>query len=145
MRVSALSECVSNIRTIKLNAWENIFKRQIAENRAQEVDVLKQKFRLSRWTISSLYFFPQILTITVFSFYVGFGHTLALDVAFAIIAILNIIKDPLIAVPLFSSQLYEFKGHMKKLQEFLLVDEINRTLITKELKAVTPNSIQIKE
>ena len=51
--------------------------------------------------VTSFYFFPSILSAVVFSIYIGLGNTLDLEVAFTVITILNIIKDPLRTLPMF--------------------------------------------
>jgi len=86
---------------LKMYAWTEIFQKLISERRAAELAVLWKRFRVSQVLITNLYFFPQILSAVVFSFYIGSGHTLRLDIAFTVITILNIIKDPLRALPLF--------------------------------------------
>ena len=100
-RVKAIVESLSNIKVLKMYAWTHIFKRLISERRAEELKLLWRRMRISHLIITNLYFFPQILQAVVFSFYIGFGNTLSLDIAFTVIAILNLIKDPLRALPLF--------------------------------------------
>ena len=65
----------------------------------------------------------------VFSFYIGFGNTLQLDIAFTVITILNLIKDPLRALPLFIGQLIEFRVSMRRIQDYLLCEEINESIV----------------
>jgi len=71
--------------------------------------------KISQVMVTNLYFFPQIVSAVIFSFYIGFGGTLSLDIAFTVITILNLIKDPLRAVPLFMGQLIEFKVSMRRI------------------------------
>ena len=128
-RVKAIVESLSNIKVLKMYAWTHIFKRLISERRAEELKFLWRRMRISHLIITNLYFFPQILQAVVFSFYIGFGNTLSLDIAFTVIAILNLIKDPLRALPLFVGQLIEFRVSMRRIQDYLLVDEINQTTV----------------
>ena len=51
--------------------------------------------------ITSLYFFPSLLSAVVFATYIGMGNTLDLEIAFVVMTILNIIKDPLRSLPTF--------------------------------------------
>lgn len=91
--------------------------------------------------VSSLYFFPAVLSAVVFASYIGAGNYLSLDVAFTVITLLNMIKDPLRALPLFIGKFLEFLVSMKRIQSFLLVDEVNTTLIRKVDREETPFSI----
>ena len=97
---------------LKMYAWTHIFTRIISEKRQLELSILWKRFQISQLLITNLYFFPQILQAVVFSFYIGFGNTLRLDIAFTVITILNMIKDPLRALPLFVGQLIEFRVSM---------------------------------
>jgi len=94
-------ESLTNIKVLKLYAWTHIFQQLISERRSDELRVLWRRMRVSHFIVTNLYFFPQILQAVIFSFYIGFGNTLSLDIAFFVIAILNLIKDPLRALPLF--------------------------------------------
>ena len=65
--------------------------------------------------ISTLYFFPSILSAVIFSFYIGLGNTLCLDVAFTVMTILNLIKDPLRSLPEFIGNFLEFQVSMTRI------------------------------
>ena len=79
--------------------------------------------------VSTLYFFPAILSAVIFSFYIGYGNTLSLDVAFTVMTILNLIKDPLRSLPMFIGQFLEFQVSMERIQAFIQVDEVNPSMI----------------
>ena len=93
---------------LKLYSWSDIFKHLIKEKRIPELAMLRKRYNLSIVNISTLYFFPSILSAVVFSFYIGFGNTLRLDIAFTVITILNLIKEPLRSLPQFIGQVLEF-------------------------------------
>jgi uncharacterized membrane protein len=80
----------------------------------------------------------------VFACYIGTGNYLSLDVAFTVITLLNMIKDPLRTLPLFVGSFLEFLVSMKRIQAFLLVDEVNTTLIRHVDREETPNAIEIR-
>ena len=81
----------------------------------------------------------------VFSFYIGFGGTLELDVAYTVIAILAMIKDPLRALPLFLGQLIEFRVAMRRIQDYLLVEEVNRSMVVQVPSESTTDAIYIRD
>ena len=114
---------------LKLYSWSDIFKHLIKEKRIPELAMLRKRYNLSIVNISTLYFFPSILSAVVFSFYIGFGNTLRLDIAFTVITILNLIKEPLRSLPQFIGQVLEFQVSMTRIQEFIQVDEINTSII----------------
>lgn len=101
--------------------------------------------QVSQILVTNLYFFPQIVTAVVFSFYIGFGNTLRLDTAFTIIVIFNLIKDPLRAIPMFVGQLIMFRASMLRIQEYLLVQEINHSVVDEVPKNETEFAFRITE
>ena len=67
-RVKALTEGLNNIRMLKLYSWGDIFKHLIKEKRIPELGMLRKRYNLSIVNISTLYFFPSILSAVIFSF-----------------------------------------------------------------------------
>ena len=65
------------------------------------MNILKKRFYYGNAVVTSLYFFPSLLSAVVFSVYIGLGNTLDLDIAFTVMTVLNLIKDPLRSLPLF--------------------------------------------
>jgi hypothetical protein len=53
--------------------------------------------------ISSLYFFPQVLTSVVFATYIGTGHYIDLSTAFSVLIFFDLIKEPMRQLPTFIS------------------------------------------
>lgn len=43
-------------------------------------------------SVSSLYFFPQVLSAVVFSVYIGSGHELELGLAYTVMTCFNLLK-----------------------------------------------------
>ena len=66
-------------------------------------------------TITSLYFFPMALSSVVFAVYCGTGHQLDIGMAFAVLTILNLIKEPLRSLPMFIGQVMEFSVAMNRI------------------------------
>lgn len=79
--------------------------------------------------VSSLYFFPASLQAICYSFYIGFGGTLSIGVGYVVLNIFNMIRDPIRMLPLFIGFAVEFAISMRRIQEFLLLDEINETIV----------------
>ena len=130
-RVKAITESLNNIKMLKLYSWTEIFAHMISEKRAKELNMLKQRFYYGNATVTSLYFFSSLLSAVVFAFYIGLGNTLDLDIAFTVLTILNLIKEPLRSLPRFVGNCIEFQVSMARIQEFILVDEVNTTVLRK--------------
>ena len=100
-RVKALTEAFTNIKMIKLYSWKTVFQNLISQKRANEMNVLARRFIYSNAMVTCLYFFPSLLSAVLFSVYIGFGNTLDLEVAFTVMTVLNLIKEPLRSLPQF--------------------------------------------
>jgi len=143
-RVKTTNESLNNIKMLKLYSWTSIFAETIRQKRSEELEWLWKRFKNNQAVISSLYFFPAMLSAIVFACYIGSGNYLSLDVAFTVITLLDMIKDPLRTLPLFVGSFLEFLVSMKRIQAFLLVDEINTTLIRQIDSSETKNAIEIR-
>lgn len=144
-RVKAVTECLNNIKMLKLYSWKDIFYQMIVEKRAKELEALMKRYHFGNVMVTSLYFFPSLLSAVLFSVYIALGNTLALDIAFTVMTILNIIKGPLRSLPMFIGQLMEFQVSMTRIQEFMLVSEVNPSMIRNVPYEETEDAITIRE
>ena len=91
-RVNVTTESLNNIKMLKLYSWTDQFSNRIEEKRKIELKVLFKRFWLGMMSITTIYFFPVIMSWVVFSTYIGTGNTLDLGVAFTVITVFNLIK-----------------------------------------------------
>ncbi len=89
------------------------------------------------------YFFPQSLSAIVLSVYIATGNILDLGTAYTASIIFMMIEDPLRSVPDFVSQYVELLISMRRIQEFLLCQEVNKTLVVQQEEETTLNAIEI--
>jgi hypothetical protein len=73
-RLNLINESFNNIKMLKINAWTDHFASKISESRATEMEIFWKRNKVTIASISSMYFFPQILSAIVFSIYIGTGH-----------------------------------------------------------------------
>jgi ATP-binding cassette, subfamily C (CFTR/MRP), member 1 len=114
-RVKTTNESMNNIKMLKLYSWTEIFAETIRANREEELGWLWKRFQNGQIVVTSLYFFPAVLSAVVFAFYIGFGNPLDLAIAFTVITMLNMIKEPLRMLPLFVGSFLEFLVSMKRI------------------------------
>ena len=91
-RIKAINESIGNIKMLKLYSWTDIFAKTIFQKRKAELEVLIKSFFFGILVVASLYFFTNILSVAIFTTYIGLGSTLKLDIAFTVIAVLNILS-----------------------------------------------------
>ena len=114
-RVKAITESLNNIKMLKLYSWTDIFAQMISEKRVLELSILKKRFYYGNATVTSLYFFSSLLSAVVFAVYIGLGNTLDLDIAFTVLTVLNLIKEPLRTLPRFVGNCIEFQVSMSRI------------------------------
>ena len=109
-------------------SWVEVFEKRIQEKRANELQMQLSKFHLGMIAIAFTFLWPQLMSTLTLSAFVFFGNSLDLSTAYTIKIIFNYVKDPMRMLPIFISQLVEFRLSMYRIQEFLLCDEINPTI-----------------
>ena len=100
-RVSITTECLNNIKMIKLYSWVEIFQKLIKSKRKEELSMQFIRMNYIMVTMSSLFFFPMLLQCVSFTAYIGSGHAIDLSLAITIITIFNIINQPIRSLPMF--------------------------------------------
>jgi ABC-type bacteriocin/lantibiotic exporter with double-glycine peptidase domain len=100
-RVSATTESFNNIKMLKLYSWTEPFEKTINDKREEELALQWRRLIISCISITSMYFFPQVLSAVVFSVYIGSGHVLDLSIAYTVMTIFNNLKEPLRMLPMF--------------------------------------------
>ena len=114
-RMSHTTEAIQNIKTLKLYSWTEIFQAKVQKRREYEF----KKYRAFAVTITliitSLYFFPNVLSTVVFSTYIGTGNNLTLAKAFTTLIFFDLIKEPIRQLPTFLSEFLELLVSMKRI------------------------------
>lgn len=65
--------------------------------------------------ITAVFFFPNLLSSTVFAVFIGTGHKIDLATAFSVIIYFDLIIDPMINVPMMISSFFEFNVSMNRI------------------------------
>jgi ATP-binding cassette, subfamily C (CFTR/MRP), member 1 len=94
--------------------------------------------------IGCIYLFPNLLPAIVFSTYIGTGHTLDLPTAVTILVLFNMMKGPLISLPMFFSDLIDLLVSMKRIQRFVQTDEVQKNIVQVQATSEDGNALQIK-
>lgn len=87
-----ITETLNNIKMLKLYSWTDSFEKTIEEKRNGELKILWKRLNIGMINVSSLYFFPNILSVVVFSVFIGTGNKLDLSVAYTVMTVLGLIK-----------------------------------------------------
>ena len=109
-----MSECLANIKTIKIFAWTDIFEEKLKTIRQLELDAQFGKFIIGMLVIAFTFLFPQLMSTVTISTFVYLGNDLDLSTAYTIKIIFNYVRDPMRMFPLYISQLIDFRLAMKR-------------------------------
>lgn len=114
-RISLTTECLNNIKMLKLYSWIDIYIDLISKKRNEEMGVLRRGIWFGISMVSTLYFFPLMLQSVSFIAYILFGNDIDLSQAFVILTVLSLIQQPIRSMPMFIGQLIEFSVSMKRI------------------------------
>jgi hypothetical protein len=85
--VGITTECLNNIKIIKLYSWIDVFSSMIESKRREELGVLLRRMLTLSLTLGSITVFPLLLQFSSFASFIGFGGSIDLSTAYSIIAI----------------------------------------------------------
>jgi ATP-binding cassette subfamily C (CFTR/MRP) protein 1 len=115
MRMNHTTEAINNIKTLKLYNWSSAFEKEIKKRRDSELQMFRKIAFWLSLIISSLYFFPQVLSSVVFSTYIGTGHFVDLSTAFSVLIFFELIKEPMRQLPTFISSTIQLLVSMRRI------------------------------
>ena len=113
-RMKQTKEALNNIKSLKINSWEDYFYNSIKDKRMLELSSLRTTGTIISFLVGCVYFFRNLLPAVVFTTYIGTGHTLDLPTAVTCLVLFNLMKRPLIQVPMFVTNILNLKVSMKR-------------------------------
>lgn len=123
-RTKQANELFSSIKFIKVNAFENYFIEKLLGLREKEMTVLKSRFLIGCFNVLLLWLSPMLIINATFAMYVLLGNDLTPSNTFTLISLFQILQEPLRSLPQSINALIEANVSMKRMQKFLLCDEI---------------------
>eukprot|EP00300_Choanocystis_sp_HF-7_P014604 c18745_g1_i2.p1 GENE.c18745_g1_i2~~c18745_g1_i2.p1 ORF type:complete len:1536 (+),score=408.64 c18745_g1_i2:44-4651(+) len=129
-RIKTINEIMSGIRIVKMFGWENSFMDRINGLRTEE---LKQVQSNSYWGAASLFLWggsTLMVSIGTFGLYVALGHQLTASRAFTALALFNVLRFPLNALPDAVTRWIDVGVSNTRLFNFMRADEIVEEVLT---------------
>lgn len=124
------NEVFNNIKFIKVNAWEEYFYNKLIKRRSEEVNWYRKKYMSEAASTYSMWLTPKLILAATFGTYVALGGTLEPPKAFSIMSLYGYIQFYLQFLPASISVVLESFNAIKRIQTFLLAEEINKSCIT---------------
>eukprot|EP00760_Papus_ankaliazontas_P013947 PhM_4_TR15927/c0_g1_i1/m.43479 len=99
-RIRAISEYLQGIRVVKFMCWEHEIEKKIGEVRGKEMVFYRSLFILRAIMLTVIASSPVIVTFVVFAVAYADGTDIKPDTVFPTIAMLNVLRAPLIFLPM---------------------------------------------
>ena len=122
-RINILSEVVNGMRVIKYYAWEKAFKERVEVIRNKEVGIIWESQKVSAMFGVALFSTPVFIAVCSLGSFSLAGNTLTASKAYTALALFNMLRFPLILIPLLLSTLLNALSAIERLGAFLLQDE----------------------
>ncbi|XP_072240755.1 ATP-binding cassette sub-family C member 4-like [Leuresthes tenuis] len=126
-RIRTMNEVVSGIRIIKMYAWEKPFAALVSEVRRKEISKIMKSSYLRGLNMASFFCASKIIVFITFTLYVLLGNTISASRVFVTVSLYTAVR---LTVTLFFpsavEKLYETRVSIKRIQEFLMLDEISK-------------------
>ncbi|CAH1406921.1 unnamed protein product [Nezara viridula] len=131
-RIKIMNEVFSGMKVLKLYAWEPSFQERILKIRKKEANLLKKTARLKAVITFMWASAPFLVSLVTFATYVLIDENNILDTskAFVSLALFNILRPPLIVLPLVFSNVMQAGVSIKRLNKFLNSEELDPNEVT---------------
>ncbi|KAG7091281.1 hypothetical protein E1B28_010329 [Marasmius oreades] len=123
-RVRLTTEVLQGIRLLKFYGWEDFYVNQISKLRKGELDTIRKSAIAQSGLVACISFIPLVASILSFITYSLSGHDLNVATIFTALQFFNIIRTPLIMLPLILSGLAEFIVAVQRISAFLTAEEL---------------------
>jgi ATP-binding cassette subfamily C (CFTR/MRP) protein 1 len=132
-RNKVINEVLQGIRVIKYFAWERSFEEKVAEVRQTEIDALQAGARIRAWTAFLWTASPVIVSLATFGVFTFLGHDLTPEIAFPALALINILRFPINALPNVISSIVDSQVSIARLQTYFLTYDLDITAVEQDL------------
>ncbi|XP_055613859.1 multidrug resistance-associated protein 1-like isoform X4 [Uranotaenia lowii] len=143
-RVKLMNEVLSGIKVLKLYAWEPSFEQQILKIRDKEVKVLKSAAYLNAGTSFIWSCAPFLVSLITFAVHVlsDEKNVLTPVKAFVCLTLFDILKLPLVLLPMLIVYIVETSVSVKRINKFLNQEELDPDNVTHDEKESCPLLIE---
>ncbi|CAD8136284.1 unnamed protein product [Paramecium pentaurelia] len=142
-RTKQAHEIFSQIKFIKANAFEEYFKNKLLLLREKEISLIHKKNIVSGLFILAFLMTPQLTLNITLAVYILLQYNLSPAETFSIISLFSILQQSASALPSFINQIIEANISIKRIQNFLLTDELMNDCI-QNVNDILGNSIEIE-
>ncbi|KAL1918432.1 uncharacterized protein VTP21DRAFT_3092 [Calcarisporiella thermophila] len=124
-RIKLTQEVLSGMRVIKFYGWEKNFLDRLGILRRRELHYVRQLLMVRAGVAGVTMMVPTLATIVTFIIYTVIGNELTPEVVFPSLALFNMIRIPLIMLPMVIAAVADAKVSLGRIQEMLLSPELD--------------------
>eukprot|EP00467_Chlorarachnion_reptans_P022155 CAMPEP_0114497420 /NCGR_PEP_ID=MMETSP0109-20121206/6317_1 /TAXON_ID=29199 /ORGANISM="Chlorarachnion reptans, Strain CCCM449" /LENGTH=1397 /DNA_ID=CAMNT_0001674805 /DNA_START=146 /DNA_END=4339 /DNA_ORIENTATION=+ len=99
-RVKLLGELIQGMKAVKLYAWEDPMREAIRREREQELSRILRIYLLRALNVALFSMAPVLMSVAIFFIYVSQGRDLDPATVFGTIALVGLVRAPLIILPI---------------------------------------------
>ena len=145
-RLKTTTELFNFIKYLKLYSWEDYFKEKILSRRNKELEKLQQ-IQYTQLLINCTYGCSSTIigVISIIIYNMCYENTMDISNMLTAIYIFNDMTGPLFTLPNFITNLFETFISMKRLEEFLFVDDHNFEQVQQVSNVYSDIAIQIHQ
>nr|ALU63334.1 multidrug resistance-associated protein 4 isoform X1 [Oryzias melastigma] len=144
-RIRTMNEVVSGIRIIKMYAWEKPFSALVTTVRHKEISKIMKSSYLRGLNMASFFCASKIILFVTFTLYVLLGNTISASRVFVTVSLYTAVR---LTVTLFFpsaiEKLFESRVSIRRIQEFLLLDEITKGETALPPEEKRENSVELQ-
>ncbi|XP_030600304.1 multidrug resistance-associated protein 4-like [Archocentrus centrarchus] len=145
-RIRIMNEVVSGIRIIKMYAWEKPFSALVTEVRKKEIHQILKSSYLRGLNMASFFASSKITVFVTFTVYALLGNTITASSVFTTTSLYGTIKLTVtLFFPLAIEKLSETVVSIRRIKNFLLLEELERKNVALPLEGKKENSIEIEK
>lgn len=142
-RNKLINEVLQGIRVIKYFAWERSFEGKVADARKVEIDAVRDSAKIRASTIFLWTASPVIVSVATFGVFTFLGHDLTPEIAFPALALINILRFPINALPNVISSIIDSQVSIERLQAYFLSYDLDASAV--EVDMNEPYAIKIDQ
>ncbi|KAH8995028.1 ABC transporter [Lactarius akahatsu] len=128
-RAKLLQELLGGIKLIKFFAWEVPFLKRVAGFRKHEMSYIRTLLLVRTANIAMFVSTPALASVVAFLVYAGSGHQLTPAVIFSSLTWFQLLRLPLMMLPLSLSTIADARNAIGRLQECFTAELVSETLV----------------
>ncbi|XP_045910008.1 ATP-binding cassette sub-family C member 4-like isoform X2 [Micropterus dolomieu] len=145
-RIRIMNEVVSGIRIIKMYAWEKPFSSLVTEVRRKEISQILKSSYLRGLNMASFFASSKIIVFVTFTVYALLGNSITASSVFVTVSLYGTIKLTVtLYFPLAIEKLSESVVSIRRIKNFLMLEEVERKNLGIPLEEKKENSIEIEK